>query len=123
LPATAVKYVVRLEELIGAPVALLLSTRPDREDTVLVRDPFAELIRRLVGHEQEGARRPNTAKIGILAPDQPVCRKNNTADQRVKSEIRYSGGTMEFSRRSTNFDQPNNGITIEKNGCTISSIF
>jgi adenylosuccinate synthase len=32
---------VRLEELIGAPVALL-STSPEREDTVLVRDPFAD---------------------------------------------------------------------------------
>jgi adenylosuccinate synthase len=40
LPATAIKYIVRLEELIGAPVALL-STSPEREDTVLVRDPFA----------------------------------------------------------------------------------
>jgi adenylosuccinate synthase len=30
-----------LEELIGAPVALL-STSPEREDTVLVRDPFAD---------------------------------------------------------------------------------
>ena len=41
LPATAIKYIVRLEELIGAPVALL-STRPERADTVLVRDPFAD---------------------------------------------------------------------------------
>jgi adenylosuccinate synthase len=41
LPATAIKYVRRLEELIGAPVALL-STSPEREDTVLVRDPFAD---------------------------------------------------------------------------------
>ena len=41
LPASAVKYVRRLEELIGAPVALL-STSPEREDTVLVRDPFAD---------------------------------------------------------------------------------
>jgi adenylosuccinate synthase len=40
LPATAIKYVRRLEELIGAPVAML-STSPEREDTVLVRDPFA----------------------------------------------------------------------------------
>jgi len=39
LPATAVKYVRRIEELIGAPVALL-STSPDREDTILMRDPF-----------------------------------------------------------------------------------
>ena len=41
LPATAIKYIVRLEELIGAPVALL-STSPKRADTVLVRDPFAD---------------------------------------------------------------------------------
>ena len=41
LPATAIKYIVRLEELIGAPVALL-STSPERADTVLVRDPFAD---------------------------------------------------------------------------------
>lgn len=41
LPATAVKYVRRVEELIGAPVTLL-STSPEREDTILVRDPFAD---------------------------------------------------------------------------------
>ena len=41
LPATAIKYIRRLEELIGAPVALL-STSPEREDTILVRDPFAD---------------------------------------------------------------------------------
>jgi adenylosuccinate synthase len=40
LPAQAVKYVRRVEELIGAQVALL-STSPEREDTILVRDPFA----------------------------------------------------------------------------------
>ncbi|MAM68956.1 MAG: adenylosuccinate synthase [Pseudomonadota bacterium] len=40
LPAAAVKYVRRIEELIGVPVALL-STSPEREDTILVRDPFA----------------------------------------------------------------------------------
>jgi adenylosuccinate synthase len=39
LPANAVKYVRRVEELIGAPVALL-STSPEREDTILVHDPF-----------------------------------------------------------------------------------
>ena len=39
LPANAIKYVRRVEELIGAPVALL-STSPEREDTILVRDPF-----------------------------------------------------------------------------------
>ena len=41
LPATAVKYIRRIEELIGAPVALL-STSPERNDTILVRDPFAD---------------------------------------------------------------------------------
>ena len=41
LPATAIKYIVRIEELIGAPVALL-STSPEREDTILVKDPFAD---------------------------------------------------------------------------------
>ena len=41
LPATAVKYIRRVEELIEAPVALL-STSPMREDTILVRDPFAD---------------------------------------------------------------------------------
>jgi adenylosuccinate synthase len=40
LPATAVKYIRRVEELIETPVSLL-STSPEREDTVLVHDPFA----------------------------------------------------------------------------------
>ena len=40
LPAQAIKYVRRIEELIRCPVALV-STSPDREDTILVRDPFA----------------------------------------------------------------------------------
>ncbi len=39
LPGEAVKYVRRLEELVGKPVALL-STSPEREDVILVRDPF-----------------------------------------------------------------------------------
>ncbi len=39
LPAQAVKYVRRIEELVGAPVALL-STSPEREDVILMRDPF-----------------------------------------------------------------------------------
>ncbi|MGQ0742379.1 MAG: adenylosuccinate synthase [Alphaproteobacteria bacterium] len=39
LPANAIKYVRRIEELIGANVTLL-STSPEREDTILVRDPF-----------------------------------------------------------------------------------
>jgi adenylosuccinate synthase len=41
LPAEAIKYVRRIEELIGAPVALL-STSPERDDTILMRDPFAD---------------------------------------------------------------------------------
>jgi adenylosuccinate synthase len=41
LPATAIKYVRRIEELIEAPVALL-STSPEREDTILVHDPFVD---------------------------------------------------------------------------------
>ncbi len=41
LPATAVKYVRRIEELIEAPVAIL-STSPERDDTILVHDPFAD---------------------------------------------------------------------------------
>jgi adenylosuccinate synthase len=40
LPAQAIKYVRRIEELIRCPVALV-STSPEREDTILVRDPFA----------------------------------------------------------------------------------
>jgi adenylosuccinate synthase len=39
LPAQAIKYVRRIEELIGAPVALL-STSPERDDTILVQNPF-----------------------------------------------------------------------------------
>ncbi|HEY7608100.1 MAG TPA: adenylosuccinate synthase [Alphaproteobacteria bacterium] len=41
LPAQAIKYIRRIEELIGAPVALL-STSPERDDTILVTDPFAD---------------------------------------------------------------------------------
>ena len=41
LPASAIKYVRRIEELIETPVALL-STSPEREDTILVYDPFAD---------------------------------------------------------------------------------
>ena len=40
LPAQAIKYVRRIEELIRCPVALV-STSPERDDTILVRDPFA----------------------------------------------------------------------------------
>jgi len=41
LPARAIKYIRRVEELIQCPVALV-STSPEREDTILVRDPFAD---------------------------------------------------------------------------------
>ncbi|MCG8558225.1 MAG: adenylosuccinate synthase [Hyphomicrobiales bacterium] len=41
LPASCIKYVRRLEELIEAPVALL-STSPERDDTILVHDPFED---------------------------------------------------------------------------------
>jgi adenylosuccinate synthase len=41
LPAQAIKYVRRIEELIEAPVALL-STSPEREDTILVHNPFQD---------------------------------------------------------------------------------
>jgi adenylosuccinate synthase len=40
LPATAIKYIRRIEELIETPVALL-STSPERDDTILVHDPFS----------------------------------------------------------------------------------
>ncbi|HUC63455.1 MAG TPA: adenylosuccinate synthase [Alphaproteobacteria bacterium] len=41
LPATAIKYIRRIEELIATPVALL-STSPERADTILVTDPFED---------------------------------------------------------------------------------
>ncbi|MEM6896696.1 MAG: adenylosuccinate synthase [Pseudomonadota bacterium] len=41
LPAAAIKYVRRIEELIDCPVALV-STSPERDDTILVTDPFAD---------------------------------------------------------------------------------
>ena len=40
LPPAAIKYIRRIEELIEAPVTLL-STSPERDDTIMVRDPFA----------------------------------------------------------------------------------
>ncbi len=40
LPAEAVKYVRRIEELVEAPI-VLLSTSPERDDTIMMRDPFA----------------------------------------------------------------------------------
>ncbi len=41
LPGQAIKYIRRIEELINCPVALV-STSPERNDTILVRDPFAD---------------------------------------------------------------------------------
>ncbi|SOB79918.1 Adenylosuccinate synthetase [Sphingomonas guangdongensis] len=41
LPAQAIKYIRRVEELVQCPVALV-STSPERDDTILVRDPFAD---------------------------------------------------------------------------------
>ena len=41
LPANAIKYVQRIQELIETPVALV-STSPERDDTILVRDPFED---------------------------------------------------------------------------------
>ncbi|MDD3030614.1 MAG: adenylosuccinate synthase [Alphaproteobacteria bacterium] len=41
LPAQALKYIRRIEELIEAPV-ILLSTSPERDDTILMKDPFAD---------------------------------------------------------------------------------
>ena len=41
LPATAVKYIRRIEEIIDSPIALL-STSPEREDVILVLDPFSD---------------------------------------------------------------------------------
>ena len=41
LPAQAIKYIQRVQELIETPVALV-STSPEREDTILVRDPFID---------------------------------------------------------------------------------
>jgi adenylosuccinate synthase len=44
LPAQAIKYVRRVEELVGCPIALL-STSPEREDTILVQKPVRGLTR------------------------------------------------------------------------------
>jgi len=41
LPAQAIKYIQRVQELIECPVALV-STSPEREDTILVKDPFED---------------------------------------------------------------------------------
>jgi adenylosuccinate synthase len=52
LPGAAIKYVKRIEELIQCPVALL-STSPEREDTILLTDPFAD------GGGRSGGRPPD----------------------------------------------------------------
>ena len=41
LPANAIKYIQRVQELIECPVALV-STSPERDDTILMRDPFVD---------------------------------------------------------------------------------
>ena len=41
LPAQAIKYIRRIEELTDCPVAMV-STSPERQDTILVRDPFVD---------------------------------------------------------------------------------
>lgn len=41
LPAQALKYIRRIEEMVEAPV-ILLSTSPERDDTILMKDPFAD---------------------------------------------------------------------------------
>jgi len=41
LPANAIKYIQRIQELIECPVALV-STSPERDDTILMRDPFVD---------------------------------------------------------------------------------
>ena len=41
LPADAIKYIQRIQELIECPVALV-STSPERDDTILMRDPFVD---------------------------------------------------------------------------------
>ena len=51
LPATAIKYIVRLEELIGAPLALL-STSPEREDTVVPVESVQRLVTKLA-HQRD----------------------------------------------------------------------
>ena len=43
LPSNAIKYIRRIEELIGAPITIL-STSPKREDTILLKDPFVSFI-------------------------------------------------------------------------------
>ncbi|MEL6990665.1 MAG: adenylosuccinate synthase [Pseudomonadota bacterium] len=53
LPAGAIKYVRRVEELIDCPVALL-STSPERDDTILVTDPFNDLSKRVLLRDPRG---------------------------------------------------------------------
>ena len=62
---TAVKYVRRIEELIGAPVAVL-STSPDREDTILMRDPVRRAkISVAVARRSHGSQPPASS---VMAP-------------------------------------------------------
>ena len=51
LPAQAIKYVRRVEELVGCPIALL-STSPEREDTILVQNPVRGLTEMLLERSQ-----------------------------------------------------------------------
>jgi hypothetical protein len=66
---------------------------------------FHILIRRLTG--------ANTAKIAFLAPDRPVCVKKYNTKSAGWMRNSLLGGSTEFFERSTNFDGPNNGLTIE----------
>ena len=72
LPAQAIKYIRRIEELIHCPVALV-STSPERDDTILVRDPFARLaLRRSTNSRRRAQRvdmvgaRPLVSKISAV---------------------------------------------------------
>jgi adenylosuccinate synthase len=60
LPAQAIKYVRRIEELIQCPVALV-STSPERDDTILVTDPFRGLSPATSCPGREPSRRPQGA--------------------------------------------------------------
>ena len=68
LPAQAIKYIRRIEELIACPVALV-STSPEREDTILVRDPFAGLTIR-------NRNRVCVTEAGATQAGAPICRRN-----------------------------------------------
>ena len=73
LPARAIKYVRRIEELIRCPVALV-STSPERDDTILVRDPFAGAsdgrdVRRVLGLHADDVIAASTWWISPVTPD------------------------------------------------------